>query len=317
MKVVITGGAGFIGSNLVHYWTERYPEDEVIVIDKFTYAANKRNLEGVVDRIKLYKIDIADIRALYEVFKKERPDTLLHLAAESHVDRSIREPAVFVRTNVVGTHNLLELSRMHDVDKFLYVSTDEVYGPIIEGYAKENDPFRPSSPYSASKASGDMFVNAYHVTYGMYTLVVRPTNNFGPRQHPEKLIPKTINNALKGRKIPLYGDGRYVRTWTYVKDTVRGIDIVLHKGEAGEAYNLSSMEERTNIEVVRKILQILGKPPDLITFVEDRPGHDRRYAVDTTKIRKLGWFPRWSFEEALKETVNWYLRNKWIFRGGR
>ncbi len=310
MRVVVTGGAGFIGSNFVHYFVEKYPDAEVVVVDKLTYAGDLRNLEGVLDSVRFVRADISDLEALVGVFR-DPVDILYHFAAETHVDNSIKQPGDFLRTNVFGTYTLLELSRKYDVGRFLYVSTDEVYGSIDQGYFSEEDPLDPSSPYSASKAAGEMFVNAYRKTYGLDTVITRSSNNFGPRQYPEKLIPKTIRRALNDEPIPIYGDGSQVRDWIFVEDNCSAIDIASMRGKSGDVFNIGANNEHTNLEVVRMILAVLGKPESLITFVSDRPGHDRRYALDTAKIRAMGWTPRWRFEDALRYTIEWYLSNKW------
>ncbi len=319
MKVLITGGAGFIGSNYVNFVIND-PDvkdfyDEIIVIDALTYAGDLRNLgEEILRKITFYRADITQKRVLEKIFRKERPDGVIHFAAETHVDNSIKDPERFLRTNVIGTFNLLELSRKFDIKRFLYVSTDEVYGTVVDGYATEDERFNPSSPYSASKAAAEMFVNAYKITYGLETVVVRPSNNYGPRQYPEKLIPKTIKRALENKYIPVHGDGTAVRDWTFVEDTCKAIHLVFERGRAGEAYNITSNQERKVIDVVSEILEILGKPSDLVKHVEDRPGQDRRYAMDARKIKSLGWKPRWKFEEGLNYTVKWYLQNRWALK---
>ncbi len=319
MKVLITGGAGFIGSNYVSFILNdsavRDFYDEIIVVDALTYAGDLRNLgEDILREVTFYRVDITNKHLLERIFRRESPDGIIHFAAETHVDNSIKQPEVFLRTNVVGTFNLLELSRRFNIKRFLYVSTDEVYGTITEGYATEDQRFNPSSPYSASKAAAEMFVNAYNVTYGLETVVVRPSNNYGPRQYPEKLIPKTIKRALENKYVPVHGDGSAVRDWTFVEDTCKAIHLVFEKGDVGEAYNITSNQERKVIDVVRNILEILDKPLSLIKYVEDRPGQDKRYAMDASKIRSLGWKPRWKFEDGLNYTVRWYLKNRWALK---
>ena len=309
MRVLITGGAGFIGTNFVRYLLDRYPNDEIVVLDKLTYAGRMENLHDIREKIEFIKGDICKREDVDKAMKE--CDIAFNFAAETHVDRSIIESGVFVRTDVIGTHTLLEAARKHDVDKFIQVSTDEVYGSIEVGSFKETDFLDPSSPYSASKAGADLLVNAYHKTYGLFVLITRSSNNYGPFQFPEKLIPLLITNALENKPLPIYGDGKNVRDWIYVTDNCEAIDIVFHKGKPGEVYNIASGEKRMNIEVANLILDELKKPNDLIKFVKDRPGHDRRYSLDTTKIMKLGWKPRTKLRNGLKKTVKWYSENKW------
>lgn len=315
-NLLVTGGAGFIGSNFVRYMLNRHADINVVVYDKLTYAGNLDNLLPVSEdsRYKFVRGDIADREAVAAALASNDIDTVVNFAAESHVDRSILNPDAFIQTNSLGTFVLLDESRKHGVERFLQVSTDEVYGSIPEGFFKEGDPLEPNSPYAASKASGDLMARAYYVTYGLNTVVTRGSNTFGPYQYPEKLLPLFISNALDDELLPLYGDGRQVRDWLYVEDHCSGIETVLLKGEPGEAYNIGGENERHNIDVVRQMLAILGKPESLIRQVEDRPGHDRRYALDTTKLHNLGWQQAYSFEEALEATVEWYVKNEWWWR---
>jgi dTDP-glucose 4,6-dehydratase len=313
MKVLVTGGAGFIGSNFVHYMLNRYPEYQIINLDALTYAGNLENLESVQDnpRYTFVKGDIAD-RELVNGLFEQGVDAVVHFAAESHVDRSILEPDVFVKTNVLGTQVLLDAAKKYAVKKFVHVSTDEVYGTLGEtGLFSETTPLAPNSPYSASKAGSDLLVRAYHETFGLPVNITRCSNNYGPYQFPEKLIPLMISNALNDKALPVYGDGLNIRDWLYVEDHCSAIDLVLHKGVDGEVYNIGGNNERTNIQIVKTILQELGKPESLIQFVQDRPGHDRRYGIDATKIRtELGWQPKHNFETGIKETIRWYLDNQ-------
>lgn len=314
MKVLVTGGAGFIGSNFVRYMVKKYPEYQIVNLDLLTYAGNLENLKEIENKpnYKFVKGDIADHEFINEFFAEEKFDYVINFAAESHVDRSITEPEIFVRTNVQGTQVLLDAAKNIGVKKYLQVSTDEVYGTLGEtGYFTEETPLAPNSPYSASKAGADLLVRAYHETYGMPVNITRCSNNYGPFHFPEKLIPLMIINALHDKDLPVYGDGLNVRDWLYVEDHCEAIDTVLHKGVVGEVYNIGGNNEHTNIEIVKTILKHLGKPESLIKFVKDRPGHDRRYAIDATKIRtELGWEPKHTFETGIKETIDWYLENK-------
>ncbi len=315
MKVLVTGGAGFIGSEFVRKAVRL--GYEVSVVDALTYAGDLERLREVEGRYRFYKVDISDREALEEVFVKEKPQVVVHFAAESHVDRSILYPQVFVKTNVEGTLNLLDLSRVYSVERFINVSTDEVYGELgEEGRFNEDSPLKPNSPYSVSKAAQDMLGRAYFRTYGLPVITVRPSNNYGPWQYPEKLIPVVIYKALKDSPIPVYGTGNNVREWLYVSDCAEAILMVMEKGVPGEVYNIASGIEKRNIEVVRLILDLLGKSYDLIEFVQDRPGHDYRYAMSADKIEKeLGWRAKTNFEEGLKLTVEWYLENRdWLER---
>ncbi len=327
-NILVTGGAGFIGSNFIHYFVKEHSDYIVVNLDKLTYAGNVNNLKGVDDNPNYHfmKGDIANREIVEHVFQTFRPDYVVNFAAESHVDRSIEGPEVFIRSNVLGTQVLLDVAKkfwnknnMLESARFLQISTDEVYGSLplesTEKFAEES-PLKPNSPYSASKAAADLLVRAYYVTYAMPVLITRSSNNFGPRQYPEKLIPLMITNALQGKPLPVYGDGLNVRDWLYVEDNYRAIDLILHKGKVGEIYNIGGRNEWRNIDLVNLICEILselsGKPVDeykkLITFVKDRPGHDRRYALSIKKIKRdLGWEPKKKLREALKETVRWYI----------
>jgi len=315
-NLLVCGGAGFIGSNFVRYMLKAHPDVQIIVYDKLTYAGNPDNLEPFSQdaRYKFLQGDIADHGSVARALEFNRVDTVVNFAAETHVDRSILDPDAFVHTNVMGVYVLLEESRKHGVERFLQVSTDEVYGSIPTGAFREGDPIEPNSPYAASKASGDLMARAYYVTYGLNTVVTRGSNTFGPYQYPEKVMPLFITNALENQPLPLYGDGKQVRDWLYVDDHCAGIDTVLQHGKPGEAYNLGGENEQHNIDVVHKMLKLLNKPESLIRSVEDRPGHDRRYALDNSKSRQLGWSPQGGFDEALECTVRWYQSNEWWWR---
>ncbi|AWB46180.1 dTDP-glucose 4,6-dehydratase [Paenibacillus sp. CAA11] len=310
MKLLVTGGAGFIGSNFVLYMLNRHPEYTIVNIDNLTYAGNLENLKAIEGepRHRFIKADIQDSSAIGRVFQ-EGIDVVVNFAAESHVDRSILDPGIFVRTNVMGTQVLLDAAKTYGVSKFVQVSTDEVYGSLGEtGLFTEDTPLAPNSPYSASKAGGDLLVRAYHETFGLPVNITRCSNNYGPYQFPEKLIPLMISRALSDQKLPVYGDGLNIRDWLYVEDHCSAIDLVIHQGRNGEVYNIGGNNERTNLEIVRTILDQLGKPHSLISYVEDRPGHDRRYGIDPTKlIKQLGWKPKYDFERGIKTTIDWYL----------
>ena len=313
MKMLVTGGAGFIGSNFVIYMLNKYPHYQIINLDALTYAGNLENLQSV-ERYPNYtfiKGDITDRMLIDELFR-QGVDVVINFAAESHVDRSIMEPDIFVRTNVMGTQVLLDAAKKYGVKKFVQISTDEVYGSLGEtGLFTEETPLAPNSPYSASKAGGDLLVRAYHHTYGLPVNITRCSNNYGPFQFPEKLIPLMIANALNDRPLPVYGDGLNIRDWLYVEDHCSAIDLVIHHGVNGEVYNIGGNNERTNLEIVKTILAELNKPESLITFVEDRPGHDRRYGIDASKIkRELGWQPKYPFDIGIKRTIRWYLDNQ-------
>ena len=317
MTIFVSGGAGFIGSNFVHYMMENHPDYRIVCIDKLTYAGNLKNLESVLNKanFRFVKGDICDRDLVYKIFEEEKPDVVVNFAAESHVDRSIESPDIFLMTNILGTQVLLDASRKYNVKRFHQISTDEVCGDLpldrLDLKFTENSPLRPSSPYSASKASADLLVLAYHRTYGLPVTISRCSNNYGPYQFPEKLIPLMIINAIHDRPLPVYGDGRNVRDWIHVEDHCEAVDLIIHRGKVGEIYNIGGDSERANIEVVKMILRELGKPESLIKFVKDRPGHDRRYALDITKMKEeFGWLPKFSFEEGLKRTVRWYLENK-------
>jgi len=316
MKILVTGGLGFIGSNFCRYIITKHSNYEIINIDKIGIGANPANLKDLEKekRYQFIKGNICDSKLVNKIIKQV--DAVVNIAAETHVDRSIADPASFIQNNTIGAFTVLEAVRKRNRKvKFIQVSTDEVYGEIIKGSFKESDMPKPSNPYSASKAAADMFVIAYHKTYSLNVAITRCTNNYGLYQFPEKLIPKTIIRALKNLPIPVYGSGKNIRDWIYVQEHCEAIDLVLRKGQPGEIYNISSGNELTNIEIVTKIVDLLDKPKDMITFVEDRPGHDVRYSLDSSKIRsKLGWKPKFSFEKALKETVNWYLNNEWWWK---
>ena len=313
MKILVTGGAGFIGSNFINYMLSKY-DYKIINLDLLTYAGNLENLKNVENNknYTFVKGDISDKELVLDITKDY--DAIINFAAESHVDRSIVSPNIFVETNVGGTVNLLNCAKINKIEKYLQVSTDEVYGSIKEGYFYETTPVNPNSPYSASKASADMFVMAYHKTYGLPVVITRCSNNFGPYQYPEKLIPFFISKLLKNEKVPVYGDGKNVRDWLYVEDHCRAIDLALHKGRIGEVYNVGGHNEKTNIEITKIVLEKLGKDETSIEFVEDRLGHDRRYAISNDKIRaELGFEPNYTFEKGIEATINWYLNNaEWM-----
>jgi len=314
VKILVTGGLGFIGSNLCRYMLTEHARFEIVNIDKIGYGANPANLKDLEkeERYTFIKGDVCDSKLIDKTIKQI--DAVVNFAAETHVDRSIADPETFIHNNTLGTFTVLEAMRKHNKQaRLVQVSTDEVYGDILEGSFTEQHPPKPSNPYSASKASADMFVHAYHRTYGLNASVTRCTNNFGPYQFPEKLIPKTTIRALKNLQIPIYGTGKNIRDWLYVQDHCRAIDLVLAKGKPGEIYNISSGNELVNIEIVKKILTLLGKKEDLVTHVGDRPGHDVRYSLNSSKLRSaLGWKPKFTFTKALETTVNWYKDNeKW------
>lgn len=309
-KILVTGGAGFIGSNFIRYMLQEHPY-HIINLDALTYCGNLENLRGVEDdpRYTFVRGSITDRKLVDGIIKDV--DAVINFAAESHVDRSIEDPEIFIRTNILGTQTLLEASRKHGVERFIQISTDEVYGSAEKGYFTEETPLAPNSPYSASKASADLMVRAYHRTYGLPVNITRCSNNYGPYQFPEKLIPLMITNALENKPLPVYGDGMNVRDWIHVLDHCRAVDLVLHRGRVGEVYNIGGNSERRNIEIVELIVRELGRDKSLIRFVEDRPGHDRRYAIDASKIRnELGWKPLYSFEEGIRETIRWYIDNR-------
>lgn len=317
MKILVTGGAGFIGGNFVYYELDNYPNDEVICLDKLTYAGNLETLEVAMKnpKFKFVRGDIADRVFVDELFASEKPDVVVNFAAESHVDRSIENPEIFLQTNVIGTSVLMDACRKYGNIRYHQVSTDEVYGDLPldrpDLFFTETTPLNTSSPYSASKASADLLVQAYYRTYKLPVTISRCSNNYGPYHFPEKLIPLMIANALNDKKLPVYGKGENVRDWLYVEDHCSAIDLIIRKGKIGEVYNIGGHNERTNLEVVKTIIEELGKSEDLIEFVTDRPGHDRRYAIDPTKIHnELGWLPATKFDDGIKKTIEWYLTHK-------
>jgi len=315
MRLLVTGGAGFIGSNFIRHIIKKYPQYKIINLDKLAYAGNLDNLKEIESNSNytFVKGDICDRKIVDELSKNA--EAIVNFAAQSHVDRSIIDASDFLRTNIDGTHNLLEATKRHNISRFIQISTDEVYGSIEKGSFKETSPLSPSSPYAASKAAADMVVHSYRVTFNLPTIVARSTNNFGPYQYPEKIIPLFITNALEDKPLPLYGDGMNVRDWLYVIDNCEAIDLILHKGKEGEIYNIGGGNELKNIDLTKIVLKILGKPENIIQPVKDRPGHDRRYSLDCSKIeRELGWTPGFDFEKALEETVKWYVDNQWWWK---
>ncbi|WP_414470604.1 dTDP-glucose 4,6-dehydratase [Methanobacterium sp. ACI-7] len=312
MKIIVTGGAGFIGSNFVRYMVDKYADYEIINLDALTYCGNLENLTGIEDypNYKFIKGDITDKELVDEIAADA--DYIINFAAESHVDRSIEDPEIFIKSNILGTQVLLDAAKKYNIKKFLQVSTDEVYGTLGEtGYFTEETPLAPNSPYSASKAGADLMVRAYSETFNLPVNITRCSNNYGPYQFPEKLIPLMISNAIENKQLPVYGDGLNVRDWLHVYDHCTAIDLVLHEGKDGEVYNIGGNNEKKNIEIVKLILQNLGKDESFIRYVKDRLGHDRRYAIDSTKIQEeLGWKPKYTFEKGIIETINWYLDNK-------
>lgn len=315
-NILVTGGAGFIGSNFIYYELEKHPDRRIVCLDALTYAGNLETLERALKskNFRFVKGDITDRKAVEALFLEESFDAVVNFAAESHVDRSIDEPEVFLKTNILGTQVLLDACRKRDI-RFHQVSTDEVYGDLPldrpDLFFTEETPIHTSSPYSASKAAADLLVTAYFRTYGAKVTISRCSNNYGPYHFPEKLIPLIITNALEGKELPVYGEGKNVRDWLYVEDHCKAIDLILENGRLGEVYNIGGHNEKTNLEVVKTVLKILGKSEDLIRFVKDRPGHDMRYAIDPTKIRnELGWYPETTFEEGIKKTTQWYLENR-------
>ncbi|QIB68160.1 dTDP-glucose 4,6-dehydratase [Aminipila butyrica] len=317
MKILITGGAGFIGGNFVHYMLKEHKEYDIVCVDALTYAGNLETLKPVMDNLKFkfIKADITDRREIYKIFEVENPDIVVNFAAESHVDRSIEDSEIFLRTNVMGTQVLLDACKKYGTRRYHQVSTDEVYGDLplgrIDLFFTEETPIHTSSPYSASKASADLLVQAYHRTHKLPVTISRCSNNYGPYHFPEKLIPLMISNVLNRKPLPVYGKGENVRDWLYVEDHCRAIDLIIHSGKVGEVYNIGGHNERTNLEVVKTIIKELDASEDLITYVTDRAGHDLRYAIDPTKIyQELGWLPTTDFEEGIKRTITWYLNNK-------
>ena len=310
MKILVTGGAGFIGYNFIRYMLNKHKSYKIINLDKLTYAGNLQSLKDIEKnpRYKFVKGDICDVNPAEKLIKES--DMVVNFAAESHVDRSIDDPSAFVRTNYFGVYNLIELAKKHKVKRFLQISTDEVYGSILMGKFTETDNLEPSSPYSASKAAGDLLAHSYYTTFNFPLVITRSSNNYGPYQFPEKLIPLFITNLLEGRKVPVYGSGKNVRDWIYVEDNCAGLDLILHKGNLGEAYNIGGGNEKQNIQITKLILKYLGKDSSSITHVKDRLGHDFRYALDTRKAGLLGYNPKYLFEEGLKKTVEWYVNNE-------
>ena len=317
MTIIVTGGAGFIGSNFIFHMLEKYPDYRIICLDKLTYAGNLSTLAPVMDNpnFRFVKADICDREAVNKLFEEEHPDIVVNFAAESHVDRSIEDPGIFLQTNIIGTSVLMDACRKYGIQRYHQVSTDEVYGDLpldrSDLFFTEETPIHTSSPYSSSKAAADLLVLAYHRTYGLSVTISRCSNNYGPYHFPEKLIPLMISRALADEELPVYGDGANVRDWLHVSDHCEAIDLILHKGRVGEIYNIGGHNERTNLEVVKTILKALDKPESLIRYVKDRPGHDRRYAIDPTKIEtELGWKPKYNFDTGIRQTIDWYLNNQ-------
>lgn len=316
-KIIVTGGAGFIGGNFVHYMLKKYSDYKIICLDCLTYAGNLETLESVIDNpnFRFVKADITDREAVFKLFEEEHPDIVVNFAAESHVDRSIENPGIFLNTNILGTQTLMDACRKFGIERYHQVSTDEVYGDLPldrpDLFFTEETPIHTSSPYSASKASADLLVGAYYRTYGIPVTISRCSNNYGPYHFPEKLIPLMIINTLHDKPLPVYGKGENVRDWLYVEDHCKAIDLIIHKGTVGEVYNIGGHNEMANIDIVKIILKELGKGEELITYVADRKGHDLRYAIDPTKIHnELGWLPETKFEDGIKMTIKWYLENK-------
>lgn len=314
MKLLVTGGMGFIGSNFIHYMLEKYPNYSIVNLDLLTYAGNMENMKDVEDNLQytFVKGDIRNKELVDFLVKSRNIDIIVNFAAESHVDRSITDPDIFIKTNILGTQNLLDIAKDNNIKKYVQISTDEVYGSLGEtGYFTEETPLSPNSPYSASKAGADMLVHAYYETYGLNVNITRCSNNYGPYHFPEKLIPLMVTNALEGKGLPIYGDGKNIRDWLHVFDHCSAIDLVIHKGKSGEVYNIGGHNERTNNEIVHLIVEKLGVSPNLIKYVKDRLGHDRRYAIDPSKIEnELGWKPKYNFDTGIIETINWYVENK-------
>lgn len=311
MNLLVTGGCGFIGSNFIRHMLKKYPDYRIINIDKLTYAGNPDNLKDIEDNSNYSFIrgDICDPEIVNKAMKNM--DYVVHFAAESHVDRSIDDGSIFVRTNILGTHTLLESAHKHGIKRLIHVSTDEVYGSITRGSFKETDILTPSSPYSSSKAGSDLLVQSYYITHKLPVIITRCTNNFGPYQYPEKLIPLFVTNLLENKKVPVYGTGQNIRDWIYVLDHCKAVDFVLHNGSIGEIYNIGGGAEKTNLEITDKIIEIIGSDRSMIEYVKDRLGHDLRYSLDCSKLRELGWAPEHDFDEALEETVRWYVENRW------
>ncbi len=317
MTIIVTGGAGFIGSNFIFYELKNHPDDRIVCLDKLTYAGNLETLESVMDNtnFRFVKGDIADADAVNKLFEEEKPDIIVNFAAESHVDRSIEDPGIFLKTNILGTQVLMDACRKYGIKRYHQVSTDEVYGDLPldrpDLFFTEETPIHTSSPYSSSKAGADLLVLAYYRTFGLPVSITRCSNNYGPYHFPEKLIPLMISRALADESLPVYGKGENIRDWLYVEDHCAAIDLVIRNGREGEVYNVGGHNEMSNLDVVKTILKKLGKPESLITFVTDRPGHDMRYAIDPTKIHnELGWLPQTKFEDGIELTIDWYLNNK-------
>ena len=317
MTIIVTGGAGFIGGNFIHYYLKTHPKDRVICLDKLTYAGNLSTLRPVMNNpnFRFVKADICDRKAVENLFEEEKPDIVVNFAAESHVDRSIENPEIFLQTNIIGTEVLMDSCRKYGITRYHQVSTDEVYGDLPldrpDLFFTEETPIHTSSPYSSSKAGADLLVLAYHRTYGLPVTISRCSNNYGPYHFPEKLIPLMIANALADKPLPVYGEGINVRDWLYVEDHCRAIDLIIHNGRVGEVYNVGGHNEMRNIDIVKLICKELGKPESLITYVTDRKGHDMRYAIDPTKIHnELGWLPETKFDDGIKKTIKWYLENR-------
>ncbi|MCM3788898.1 dTDP-glucose 4,6-dehydratase [Domibacillus indicus] len=314
-KVLVTGGAGFIGGNFVQYMVDKYPNYDIYNLDLLTYAGDLSKHREIETKHNYYfaKGDIADREGINHLFEKKKFDFVVHFAAESHVDRSITDPSIFVQTNVMGTQVLLDAARQFGIEKFVHVSTDEVYGELDfdpTTFFTEDTPLQPNSPYSASKASSDLLVRSYHETYNLPVNITRCSNNYGPYHFPEKLIPLTISRVLNNQKVPVYGDGKNIRDWLHVWDHCIAIDLVMHEGLNGEVYNVGGHNERTNLEVVKTIINTLGKSEELIEFVTDRLGHDKRYAIDPTKLEQLGWKPTYNFDTGIAQTIEWYIDNR-------
>jgi dTDP-glucose 4,6-dehydratase len=311
LNILVTGGLGFIGSNFIRHILEKYRNYRIINLDKQTYAGNPDNLKDVENNPNYYYVkgDICDADAVSRQMRKV--DTVVHFAAESHVDRSIEDASSFVRTNVLGTFTLLDSALKNNIRRFIHISTDEVYGSRVEGSFKETDILTPSSPYSSSKAGSDLLARSYYITHELPVIITRCTNNFGPFQYPEKLIPLFITNLMENKKVPVYGTGKNVRDWIYVLDHCKAVDFALHKGDPGEIYNIGAGSERSNIDITKKIIEILGSDGSMIEYVKDRPGHDFRYSLDCSKMNRLGWAPDHDFDDALTSTVGWYVKNRW------
>ena len=315
-NILITGGAGFIGANFVHLMLEKYHDISVVVYDKLTYAGNLDNLAPVVDNLRycFYQGDICEVEAVEIVMQKYQIDTIVNFAAETHVDRSLTHAGSFIQTDVYGTYVLLEAAKKYQIERYHQISTDEIYGAVLEGRSVESDPPDPRSPYSAAKAGGDMMCLAYHTSFNVPVTITRGSNNIGPYQYPEKAVPLFVTNAIDNKPLPLYGDGLQMRDYQYVLDHCAGIDTVLRQGQIGEIYNLGTGVETTNITMAKLILQLLNKPESLIQPITDRPGHDRRYALDCSKVNALGWHNQYNFEQAIEATVKWYVDNEWWWR---